>query len=41
MRKSVEIINNGDGTYSVRVFDSVVCTGTREECELRVEQESQ
>ena len=37
--KSVEIIENSNGTYSVRVFDTLVFTGTREECEQRVEQE--
>lgn len=32
---NVEIINNSDGTFSLRVFDRIVMTGTREECELR------
>ncbi len=39
--KPVEIISNGDGTYSVRVFDTIIFTGTREECDFRVSQESQ
>lgn len=38
--KSVEIIDNGNGTYSLRVFDTIVFTGTRSECEQREDQES-
>lgn len=38
--KSVEIINNGDGTCSLRVFETVVLTGTRFECEQRAGQEA-
>jgi len=36
---AVEIINNNDGTYSVRVFLIIVFTGTLQECEFRVSQE--
>lgn len=35
--KAIEIIDNGDGTYSLRVFDTIVITGSREECEQRAE----
>ena len=34
---SVEIINNGDGTHSLRVFDTIVFTGTLQECKDRRE----
>ncbi len=37
--KAVEIINNGDGTNSVRVYDLIVFTGTYQECLDRAEQE--
>gem|GEM_PF-3830157 len=37
--KSVEIINNHDGTYSVRVYAIVVFTGTLAECETRADME--
>ena len=37
--KSVEIIDNGDGSYSVRVYYIIVFTGTRQECENRANQE--
>lgn len=36
--KPVEIIYNRDGTYSVRVYDVIVFTGTRTECEARAQQ---
>lgn len=36
--KSVEIINNG-GSYSVRVYGTIVFTGTHQECEERASQE--
>ncbi len=39
MKAAVEIIDNGNGTYSLRVFDTIVFTGTRSECEARAEQE--
>jgi len=35
--KSVEIIYNG--TYSVLIYNVIVFTGTRSECERRVNQE--
>lgn len=35
MMKPVEIIDNGDGSYAVRVYEIVVFVGTREECESR------
>jgi len=38
-KKSVEIIDHGDGTYSVRVYDTIVFIGTHAECEARAGQE--
>lgn len=38
---SVELINNGDGTWSVRVYNLIVQIGTREECQLRIDQEGE
>jgi len=40
MKPSVEIINNHDGTHSVRVYDVIVFTGSLAECRLRAEQEA-
>ena len=37
--KSVEIINNSDGTYSVRVYDIIIFTGSLTECERRADRE--
>ena len=37
--KAVEITDNRDGTYSVRVYATIVFTGTLDECEARVGQE--
>ncbi len=41
LMKSVEIINNGNGTYSLRVFDTIVLTGSLEECKFRAQQEAE
>ena len=38
-RSAVEIIDNHDGTYSVRVYDAIVFTGAQSECEQRAAQE--
>ncbi len=37
--KSVEIIDNGNGTHSVRVYFIIVFTGTYIECCQRADQE--
>jgi hypothetical protein len=33
--KSVEIIQNSDGSFSLLVYGQVILTGTREQCEER------
>ncbi len=38
-KKAVEIIENADGTYSVRVYGRIIFTGTRADCDLRVDQQ--
>lgn len=37
--KSVEILNNGNGSWSVRVYAIIVFTGTYQECVSRAAQE--
>ncbi len=36
---AVELIDNHDGTFSLRVYDLIVCTGTLEECRRRESEE--